>query len=197
MLIFLSDGSLGVFSLQHCNGTFFVLSTHLLGTAWWTGTWVHSAHWISGPPVLWRGSAPQAACLCPWKRVQKQNLFQPLDPCCQIPFWWRVGFRLPHPSPPSSRNFTSSFSAEPQIMQLKLFPTVADSVAPGAWTRMWWNPVRVTKSELSLEKFSLLVGGSWDQASPVEQEQSSFSHRYRAAWVYFVTLVMATTRPSM
>lgn len=25
-------------------------------------------------------------------------------------------------------------------MQLKLFPTVADSVAPGAWTRMWLNP---------------------------------------------------------
>lgn len=43
-------------------------------------------------------------------------------------------------SPPNTLNFTSSFSGELQIMQMKSFLTVAASVAPGAWTRMWWNP---------------------------------------------------------
>ncbi|TNN88911.1 hypothetical protein EYF80_000789 [Liparis tanakae] len=33
-------------------------------------------------------------------------------------------------SPPNTRNFTSSFSGEPQTLQLKLSLTVADSVAP-------------------------------------------------------------------
>lgn len=43
-------------------------------------------------------------------------------------------------SPPKTRDFTSSFNGDEQRKQTKSLLIVADSVAPGTWTLMWWNP---------------------------------------------------------
>lgn len=42
--------------------------------------------------------------------------------------------------PPKTRDFTSSLSGEEQRKQMKSLRTVADSVAPGACTLIWWKP---------------------------------------------------------
>lgn len=52
--------------------------------------------------------------------------------------------------PPKTRDFTSSLSGEEQRKQMKSLRTVADSVAPGACTLIWWKPGEIVK-ELQLE----------------------------------------------